>query len=148
MSTKELSNQMEQALAKAREHNGELVRLPGAFWSYAGCRVVKKLHARHYPDWYANEHTVLGLVRRGLMEVIERSPCGSFAVRARVIDPNERRTETRWEVFKMIGVKRKARVGEVLAIHRTDALTKAILTFPDDIQMEKTYSGFYVQRVT
>lgn len=58
-----LSPTMEEALARAQTHGGELVRLPGGFWTYPGCPVDK----RGVPTWWVTKGTIGALLLRELV---------------------------------------------------------------------------------
>jgi hypothetical protein len=57
-----LSPKMREAVDKAHEHGGTLVREPGGFWTYPGCTHTKPA----IPDWHVGIYTVKALVIRGL----------------------------------------------------------------------------------
>jgi hypothetical protein len=57
-----LSDVMLAALRFAGEHDGQLVRRPGGFWTWPDCREVGGV-----PEWYVTAHTINALVDRGLL---------------------------------------------------------------------------------
>ena len=48
----------------AEQHQGSLVRLPGGFWTYPGC----KLRADTVPTWWVDVRTVRSMERQGILE--------------------------------------------------------------------------------
>jgi hypothetical protein len=55
-----------KTLAVAREHGGELIRLPGGFWTWRGCE-----WSGSGPAWFANASTINALIDRGRLIVSE-----------------------------------------------------------------------------
>lgn len=64
LSPTNLSPTMAVAMREAINHGGELIRLPGAYWTWEGCPV--RYDGR--PNWWADAVTVKALVTRGALE--------------------------------------------------------------------------------
>ncbi len=58
---------MREAVDKAREHGGILIREAGGFWTYPGCTHSQPA----VPDWHVGIYTVKSLVMRGLANFTE-----------------------------------------------------------------------------
>lgn len=72
MTKRPMTKVMEEALAKAIAHGGELVRWKGGFWTYRDCPVKSEERGYRVPVWHAGTQTVDGLIDRQKLEVIER----------------------------------------------------------------------------
>lgn len=82
-----LSLGMQDAIAKAQAHGGELVRWEGGFWTHPGAQSVGVSAGARVPAWWCSWHTVRALLDRVLVEVTERRQTkggGEFAVRVRL----------------------------------------------------------------
>lgn len=81
---KEISALMAAALAMASEHNGELVRYVGGYWSFRGC---PKNSTGGSPVEYFGTSTIEGLVARKRLEYSEwrDGRAGKFPVAAKIV---------------------------------------------------------------
>lgn len=57
-----LSESAIDAIEAARDNGGILVRLPGGWWTYKGCKIVKTM-----PEWSTTWPTLKSMLRRGLL---------------------------------------------------------------------------------
>lgn len=81
---KTLSPTMLATIAKANEHGGRLVRLPGGFWTYEGCPWNGSA-----PEWSQGTSTIHALVTRGAAVYTDRktNSRGDFPVAIQIVTP-------------------------------------------------------------
>ena len=64
-----LTETQQKTLAAMREHDGELVRLTGGFWTWRDCPRVKL----GVPSWYCDMNTLRALEKRGLVTLLQEA---------------------------------------------------------------------------
>jgi len=70
-----LSLKQYEVFAKAREHGGELVRMPGGYWTYKGAKMVEDSPGNYVPEWLCQTNTIFALVRRRRMLLLTKDRC-------------------------------------------------------------------------
>lgn len=55
---------MTDVMSVAAQHGGDLIRLPGAYWTWPDCPVDEE----GVPEWYAEPSTIMALERRGAVK--------------------------------------------------------------------------------
>lgn len=81
-----LSPLMAAARERALATGGALYRWPGGYWTTTPCPAGTLIG--HPPGWYADRHTVMGMVKRGIFEITERKRniAGEFAVTVTLVE--------------------------------------------------------------